>query len=83
MRPINKSRLTLEVLAQFADIIGTAKNSGKVITNLSCADKFAGGIAKYYDRSSDKPVKSSDLPYDKQVQQELWGFSMKAVGLSK
>lgn len=79
----DKSRFTPEVLAQFADIIGTAKDSGKMITDLICADKFAEGPVKYYDRSSDKPVKSSDLSYDKQVQQELWDFSMKAVGLSK
>ncbi|GAX04197.1 short-chain dehydrogenase/oxidoreductase [Secundilactobacillus pentosiphilus] len=79
----DKSRFTPEVLAQFADIIGTAKDSGKMITDLICAEQFAKGPAKYYDRSSDKPVKSSDLSYDKQVQQELWDFSMKAAGLSK
>lgn len=79
----DKSRFTPEVLAQFANIIGTAKDSGKMITDLICAEQFAEGPAKYYDRSSDKPVKSSDLSYDKQVQQELWDFSMKAAGLSK
>ena len=79
----DKSRFTPEVVKQFADIIGTAKDSGKMITDLICDDKFAQGPTKYFDRSSEKPVPSSNLSYDKQVQQELWNFSMKAVGLNK
>lgn len=72
----------LAVFRRFANIMGTAKGSGKMITDLVCSEKFANGTAKYYDRSSDKPVPSSKLSYDKQAQRELWNFSMKAVGLS-
>ncbi len=79
----NKSRFTPEVVKQFADIIGTAKDSGKMITDLIYDNKFAKGPTQYFDRSSDKPVASSKLSHDEQVQQELWDFSMKAVGLSK
>lgn len=77
----NKSRFTPTFLSQFAGIIGTAKDSGKMITDLITADKFATGPVRYFDRSSDKPVPSSNLSYDEQVQDELWNFSMKAVGL--
>ncbi|GAT17944.1 SDR family NAD(P)-dependent oxidoreductase [Secundilactobacillus silagei] len=79
----NKSRFTPQALAKFADILGTAKGSATMVTNLICDDKFADGPVRYFDRSSDKPVASSKLSHDKQVQQELWDFSMKAVGLSK
>lgn len=78
----DKSRFTPAMLARFADIIGTAKDSGKMITDLMCADKFATVPTQYYDRSSAKPVPSSQLSYDKQVQRELWDFSMQAVGLA-
>ncbi|KRN03388.1 hypothetical protein FD13_GL000172 [Levilactobacillus senmaizukei DSM 21775 = NBRC 103853] len=77
----NKSRFTPTVLSQFAGIIGTAKDSGKMITDLITADKFAAGPVRYFDRSSDKPVLSSNLSYDEQVQAELWNFSMGAVDL--
>ncbi|KRK78707.1 SDR family NAD(P)-dependent oxidoreductase [Companilactobacillus nodensis] len=77
----DKSRFTPTVLSQFAGIIGTAKDSGKMITDLITADKFAAGPVRYFDRSSDKPVLSSNLSYDEQIQDELWNFSMEAVGL--
>lgn len=79
----NKSRFTPAVKAQFADIMGTAKDSAKMITDLMLAPQFAKGPVRYFDRSSDKPVKSSKLSYDEGVQRELWDFSMKAVGLVK
>lgn len=79
----NKSRFTPDVVKQFEGIIGTAKDSGKMITDLICDDKFAKGPTQYFDRSSDKPVASSKLSHDQKVQEELWNFSMKAVGLNK
>ncbi|GAX02475.1 short-chain dehydrogenase/oxidoreductase [Secundilactobacillus pentosiphilus] len=70
-------------LARFANIMGTAKGSGEMITNLMCSPEFAQGSAKYYDRSSTKPVVSSKLSYDQQAQHDLWNFSVKAVGLTE
>lgn len=79
----NKARFTPEMMAQVADLLSTAKDSGTMIKNLMVDDKFAEGPARYFDRSSDKPVRSSEMSYDQQIQDELWNFSMKAVGLAQ
>lgn len=79
----NKSRFTPAAMTQFADLLGTAKDSGQMSTNLMTEPRFATGPVKYFDRSSDKPVASSKLSYNRQVQDELWDFSMQAVGLAK
>ncbi len=79
----NKARFTPEMMAQVADLLSTAQASGTMIKNLMLDDKFAKGPARYFDRSSDKPVQSSPMSYDQQIQRELWAFSMKAVGLAK
>ncbi|MFD1484055.1 SDR family NAD(P)-dependent oxidoreductase [Lacticaseibacillus baoqingensis] len=79
----NKARFTPAVKAQFENIIGTAKGSGQMIVDLMLGPQFAKGPARYFDRSSAKPVMSSKLSYDKQAQDELWNFSMKTVGLTR
>ena len=79
----NKSRFTPEMMAQVADLLSTAKDSATMVKTLMVDDKFAKGPARYFDRSSDKPIRSSKMSYDQQIQDELWDFSMKAVGLAK
>ncbi|MFD1485201.1 SDR family NAD(P)-dependent oxidoreductase [Lacticaseibacillus baoqingensis] len=78
----DKSRFTPAMKARFANLIGTAKDSAKMITDLMTAAQFAAGPVQYFDRRSDRPVDSSKLSYDEQAQKELWDFSMKAVGLA-
>lgn len=79
----DKSRFTPEMVAKFADLIGTAKGSAKMLTDLMCAPEFAHGPARYFDRRSDAPVRSSALSYDQQIAKELWQFSLTATGLSQ
>ena len=79
----NKSRFSPAMMTRFADLLSTAVNSATMVTNLICDAKFANGPVQYFDRSSDKPVSSSKVSYDAKVQQELWDYSMNAVGLSE
>ncbi|WP_407893195.1 SDR family NAD(P)-dependent oxidoreductase [Lacticaseibacillus sp. N501-2] len=78
----DKSRFTPEMLAQNADILSTAKDSGRMLADLMCNSAFAQGPARYFDRRSDNPIPSSKLSYDQQVAKELWDFSLHAVGLA-
>ncbi|WP_390409309.1 SDR family NAD(P)-dependent oxidoreductase [Lacticaseibacillus jixiensis] len=79
----DKSRFTPEALARFADLLATAHDSATMITDLMLDAQFAQGPVRYYDRRSDRPVASSKLSYDAQVQAELWDYSLLAVGLTK
>lgn len=79
----NKSRFTPEMMAQVADLLSTAKDSATMITDLMLEPQFAKGPARYFDRSSDQPIDSSKLSHDQTAQDDLWHFSMKAVGLTK
>ncbi|WP_461215972.1 SDR family NAD(P)-dependent oxidoreductase [Lacticaseibacillus sp. GG6-2] len=77
----DKSRFTPEMVAKFADLIGTAKASAQMLTDLMCAPEFAQGPARYFDRSSAAPVRSSVMSYDQRVAKELWEYSLTATGL--
>jgi NAD(P)-dependent dehydrogenase (short-subunit alcohol dehydrogenase family) len=77
----DKSRFTPEMLAKFADILSTAKDSAKMIVDLLTLPEFATGAARYYDRRSTNPIPSSALSHDEAVARGLWHYSMKAVGL--
>lgn len=79
----SKSRFSPAMRARFANLIGTAKGSGEMITNLILNPEFAQGPARYFDRSSDKPIESSKLSHYRMAQDDLWDYSMKAVGLAK
>lgn len=78
----DKSRFTPEMLAQNADILSTAKDSGRMVADLMCEPQFGHGPARYFDRRSDNPIPSSPLSYDKKAALDLWQFSMTAAGLA-
>ncbi|WP_282802318.1 SDR family NAD(P)-dependent oxidoreductase [Secundilactobacillus kimchicus] len=79
----DKSRFTPEMLDHFKYLRATAEASGDMLTDLMLNAKFANTSAKYYDRRSTNPIPSSKLSYQKDIQDELWQFSMENVGLAR